>query len=628
MCGIAGLLSRRGEAHALQRMPLALNAMARRGPNDRGSQALRVPDGTLVLGHTRLSIIDLSAAGHQPMQSADARYIIVFNGEIYNYRELAGQLAAEGVTLRTQTDTEVLLAAWARWGTEALPRLIGMFAFAVFDRNENSLTCVRDAFGIKPLFYACEGKNFLFASDIPALKTLKEDAPALDWQSAYDYLAHGEYDASAASFIDGVRQLQPGHLLRLTSGDPTPRVTRWWSPSIAPLSTLTFADAASALREKFLASVRLHLRSDVALGAALSGGLDSSAIVCAMRYLEPDAPIHTFSFIARGSPLSEEHWVDLIGTRLHATTHKIEVAPEELVRDLDDLIATQGEPFGSTSIYAQYRVFRLAKEQGITVTLDGQGADELLAGYQGYPGQRIRSLIEEGHYAKAASFLRHWTRWPGRSLGQGAKALAGQYTGGWAYDCLRQISGSRLRPAWLRGAILDEHGVKTRFPPHRAQGETPGRRVAAELADAISQRGLPALLRHGDRNSMRFSVESRVPFLTPALADFLLTLPEHFLISSQGETKCILRAALRGIVPDEILKRRDKVGFATPELQWLRQMAPAVREWLREDTGLPFLDQPRILAEFDAMIAGRRPFSWQAWRWINFTRWYNRHMAS
>jgi asparagine synthase (glutamine-hydrolysing) len=185
-----------------------------------------------------------------------------------------------------------------------------------------------------------------------------------------------------------------------------------------------------------------------------------------------------------------------------------------------------------------------------------------------------------------------------------------------------------LRPAWLRGAILDEHGVKTRFPPHRAQGEAPGRRVAAELADAISQRGLPALLRHGDRNSMRFSVESRVPFLTPTLADFLLTLPEDFLISPEGETKCILRAALRGIVPDEILKRRDKVGFATPELQWLRQMAPEVREWLREDTGLPFLDQPRILAEFDAMIAGRRPFSWQAWRWINFTRWYNRHMVA
>lgn len=628
MCGIAGLLSPQGAEHALQRMPRALQAMARRGPDDRGSQTLTMPGRTLVLGHTRLSIIDLSPAGHQPMQSADARYVIVFNGEIYNYRELAVQLSQEGVVFRTETDTEVLLAAWARWGSGALARLVGMFAFAIFDRNENSLTCVRDAFGIKPLFYAHEGASFLFASDLPALKALKVEAPRLNLQCAYDYLAHGEYDASAASFIEGVHQLQPGHLLRLNFGTATPLIERWWSPKILPESTLSFDDAAAALREKFLASVRLQLRSDVALGAALSGGLDSSAIVSAMRHLEPDAPIHAFSFVARGSPLSEERWVDLIGARIGAHVHKVEVASGELARDLDDLIDTQGEPFGSTSIYAQYRVFKLARERGITVTLDGQGADELLAGYQGYPGHRIRSLLDHRHYAEAASFMRNWAKWPGRNSLQGAKALAAQFADGWLYDGLREISGARRRPVWLNDDILEEQGVQLRFPPHRATLAASGRRVVAELADAISQRGLPALLRHGDRNSMRFSVESRVPFLTTDLADFLLTLPEHYLLSPGGETKRILRRALRGIVPDEILDRRDKVGFVTPELTWLREMAPQVRGWLREDTGLPFLNQTEITNQFDAMIAGRRPFSWQAWRWINFTRWYNRHMAA
>ena len=346
-----------------------------------------------------------------------------------------------------------------------------------------------------------------------------------------------------------------------------------------------------------------------------------------MRHLEPDAPIHTFSFIASGSSVSEEQWVDSMNSHVGAISHKVSIAPAELAADLDDMIATQGEPFGSTSIYAQYRVFKLAREHGITVTLDGQGADELCGGYVGYPGPRIRSLLDEGRWLDAAAFLLRWKEWPGRAGLDGLKAAVAEFTNDAAYQALRRLNGAKACPSWLDGNLLADAGVALRFPRELPPQTGPGRRLVAELARSLHGVGLPALLRHGDRNSMRFSVESRVPFLTTTLADFMLTLPEEYLVSPLGETKHLLRKAMRGLVPDEILDRRDKIGFATPEQAWLMQMAPQVREWLRYPLGLPFFRQDEVLKAFDEVVAGRRPFSWQVWRWINFTRWYARQFA-
>lgn len=628
MCGIAGAFWDRRHAPSTDRLARALSTLTHRGPDATGQEVIELTSGWLQLGHTRLSIIDLSSSGNQPMRSADGRYLLTYNGEIYNYQELRAELEQEGKRFHTSSDTEVLLAAWTHWGPAALSRLVGMFAFAIFDQVNNTLDCARDAFGIKPLYYAHEGKDFLFASEPKALTALRRERPQLNWQQAYDYLAHGDYDASESSFAQGMRQIQPGHWLSLQLGDGSVRHTRWWTPHVTPVAQLSLSDATEVVREKFLNSLRLHLRSDVPLGTALSGGIDSSAIVCGMRHLEPDAQIHTFSFIAQGSESSEEHWVDLVNRHVGSIAHKVVAGPAELARDLDALIAAQGEPFGSTSIYAQYRVFQLAGECGITVTLDGQGADELLAGYHGYVGQRMHSLLDQHKYGAARRFLREWSTGPGRGLLAGLKATVAECTSGHLYDLLRQLHGAPLAPAWLRMDVLRDAGVKVAFPAHAAAQALPGRRVIAELADALTRRGLPALLRHGDRNAMRFSVESRVPFLTTDLADFLLTLPEHYLIAANGETKSVLRAALRGIVPDAILDRRDKIGFATPERQWLEQIAPQAREWLREETGLPFLDQRKVLEAFDAMMSGQRAFSWQAWRWINFIRWYNRHMKA
>jgi asparagine synthase (glutamine-hydrolysing) len=580
--------------------------------------------GSVLLGHARLSVIDLSEAAHQPMHTGDGRLSIIFNGEIYNYLELRAELEKCGMQFTTRSDTEVLLAAWAVWGADALPQLIGMFAFVLVDRERQLLVAARDGFGVKPLYYARDRDGFRFASELPALRALRPGGNPLNWQRAYDYLVHGEYDFGDATFFEGVRSLPPGNMLTLPlRPGADPQLQEWWSPRPVHSVHVPFEEAADQLRTRILNNVRMHLRSDVPLGAALSGGLDSSAIVCAMRHLEPDADIHTFSFIATGAAVSEEYWVDRVNQHVGARAHKVAVTPAELAADLDDMIAAQGEPFGSTSIYAQYRVFRLARENGMTVTLDGQGADELLGGYNAYPGQRVRTLVEQGRPAAAWSFLRAWARWPGRSLVQGLKRVAGAYSEGQLHRFLRRLDGLDNVPDWIRPGPLRESGVSLAVPLQHNLFDQPKRRMMGSLAASLRYRGLPALLRHGDRNSMRFSIESRVPFLTCQLADFTLGLPEEYLVSMQGESKHLLRAAMRGIVPDEVLNRKDKIGFATPEKDWLLGMANTVRQWLAEEVKVPFLDQQRLLISFDQVVAGRRPYTWQVWRWINFIRWYN-----
>lgn len=623
MCGIVGGFWKKPEQGLEGRLETALLAMRHRGPDDKGFELTQFSGGVVALGHTRLSIIDLTAGGHQPMCSTDGRYALVFNGEIYNYRELRLELQSSGIRFHTGSDTEVLLHAWATWGQTCLHKLQGMFAFVIHDRQAETLTCARDAFGIKPFFYSFEPGRFAFASELPALMSIKPGRPLVDWQRSYDYLVNADYDSQPRTFVEGILHLPPAHwiIVNLRTGTMN-SPTAWWQPQVRDALPVSFNQAVEAVREQFLDNIRLHLRSDVPLGAALSGGIDSSAVVCAMRHVDRVSPIHTFSYIAAGSQLSEEKWVDEVNAHVGATPHKLVASGEELARDLDDMIRVQGEPFGSTSIYAQYRVFQKAKEAGITVTLDGQGADEMLAGYNGYPGLRLKSLIERGQFLQALHFAHNWSQWPGRSQHRAWMHLMQLMIPGSLNEMAKRAIGRETVPAWLNKHVLREAGVVLKEFMHPMIREGHGRRVVERLRSSLLSRGLPELLRHADRNSMRFSVESRVPFLTLPMAELLLGLPEEFLISPQGETKSVFRAAMRGIVPDSILDRKDKIGFATPEREWLASIAPQLREWLRVSEDIPFLNSVCLLQSFDEVMAGKRPFSWQVWRWVNFCRWY------
>lgn len=616
MCGIAGSWARHGDSAAGARLRTGLDAIRHRGPDDYGTFAWVDPaTATRVdLGLVRLAVLDLSSAGHQPMTLSDNRFTLVFNGEITNYIEIRDELIGRGESFASDSDTEVLLKAWATWGVATLDLLEGMFAFAVLDAAERTLTLARDPFGIKPLFYIRDAERFAFNSELRGLLAAAVPQPRLDWQTAVDYLQWSVVDHTERTFIEGVVQLAPAHYMVLdTATGELADPVRYWEPTVARSFDGSYQDATDTVRELFLDSVRRNLRSDVPLGIALSGGIDSSAIVGAVRHLEPDIPIQTFSYIAPGFAQSEHEWIATVAEALGATSHTVEAGAEDLAHDLDDLIMTEGEPFGSTSIYAQYRVFRLAKERGVVVTLDGQGGDEVFAGYSGYPAPRMRSLIETGHWLAASRFAKSWGDWPGRDRRSMLVEAAGQFVP-------QKFRGRVIRQApapILDLARIGERGVDLRFPLSLDE-PVYGRRLASHLRTALTRVGLPSLLRNGDRNSMRFSIESRVPFLDRTMTEFVLGLPEEWLVGPDGTSKRILRDAVRGLIPDAIVDRRDKVGFATPERGWLKALAqaPADRE---HPVGL--LSDGRDGSMTGGLQESELWGSGSHWRLINLRRW-------
>lgn len=625
MSGIAGgFFANKNELDS--KLHDAIEKLKHRGNTGAYLKEFLTPFGTLGIALIQLQLNkeEYKEASTQPVENEN--YELFFTGTIFNYQQLLTQLQSEGVSNGAEitTDAAALLAAWQQWGLSCLTKLKGMFAFALLDKQGNKLTLVRDAFGIAPLYYSVEQKGFAFASEPQAVLPLLNAKPSLNLQAAYDYLAHGSYDANENTFFAGVKRLPSAHYLEvdLTTGQASQPI-RWWQPSIVENKNWTFEQATQAVREKFLENIQLSYTEKAAIAAALSGGIDSSAVVCAIRHLYPQAPIKTFSFIAEGSDVNEEEWVDKVNEFTGAQPHKITACAQQLAKDLEAMIQAQGEPFGSTSVYAQYSVFALAKQQGLAITLDGQGADEMLAGYSGYPGQRLKSLIEKGRLFTAWQFLTNWAKWPGRSKSLALKYLAAELTSGKLYEFLRKLDGrATATPSWLNLEELNAKGINIEKPRSKPAQIQAGRRVIAELASALSQNGLNHLLRHGERNAMGFGLQSRVPFLTIDLVELLLSMPEEYLISNQGETKHVFRAAMRGIVPDEVLDRKDKIGFATPEEDWIIELAPQLRSWLAEDTGLTFINQQEMLKEFDAVIAKQKPFSWQIWRWVNFVKWY------
>ena len=636
MCGIAGYLARDGEPAGREIARAMVASLAHRGPDDHGVLAFQdgrvfrgrewPAEGTLpqaLLTHRRLSILDLAETGWQPMSTPDGRWHIVFNGEIYNYLELRAELAALGHRFRGGSDTEVLLAALAEWGTAVLPRLVGMFAFALLDARERTVTLARDFFGIKPLYYAPLAGALAFASEIKTLLEVPGVGRQANPRRVFEYLRFGLGDHGGETLLAGVRQVPAAHLMVVPLDRPeAARVERWWSLRPEPLPGLSFAGAAEQLRELFLDSVRLHLRSDVPVGAALSGGVDSAAIVMAMRHLEPGLEIHTFSYVADDPALSEERWVDVVAEAAGAVRHKVSPRPDDPAAELARLMEVQDEPFGSTSIYAQNRVFRLAAEAGIKVMLDGQGADEMLGGYPNFRGARVGSLLRQGKWLQAARFVRSAARLPGSSAGQLASVGAGLLLPRPLQALAARAAGQGAVPSWLRTGWLREHGVALELPTRPY-----GRDVLhARLRQAMFETSLPMLLRYEDRNSMAYSVESRVPFLTPQLAGFLASLPEEYLVGPDGTTKRVFREAMRGIVPDVVLDRRDKIGFATPEKQWLTSLDGWVEGVLggRTAARVPVLDAGECLRGWRQARGGGGRMDVPVWRWVNLVRWAER----
>ncbi|HEV1994949.1 MAG TPA: asparagine synthase (glutamine-hydrolyzing), partial [Candidatus Acidoferrum sp.] len=437
MCGILGSILGNTGSPDPGRFNLALGLLEHRGPDRRSflvvngsgthrlfgslDSTLEPAGGQIVLGFCRLAILDLSSAGDQPMTSPDGLLHIVFNGEIFNYLEIREELVQLGWRFRSQSDTEVLLAAYQQWGADCLGKLLGMFAFAVADMKRRVLFLARDHLGIKPLYYTfASGKGaFSFASQVAALLKVSSLPPVAQSGALGDYLLRGHIDHTQATLFRGVEQVLPGHYLEIGMDQTLPAAqVRYWSAPAGGRSELSASEATEQFRGHLEDSVRLHLRSDVPVASALSGGMDSSSIVSLMRKLQPpDTPIHTFTFVTRGCPgfdpaWDEEKWADIVGQSARAVMHKVRVDPHQLPQDCERFLLLQDGPFGSPVVWVQQKIFQAAHAAGFRAMMSGQGADELVAGYRRHIAARLASLLRQGRMGKYLRLLRAGNRQP------------------------------------------------------------------------------------------------------------------------------------------------------------------------------------------------------------------------
>lgn len=639
MCGIAALIRPTG-LPVTEALAAMIRAVDHRGPDGQSLQAFsfRVdagllqpsPEGLAGLAHARLAILDLSNDAAQPMEDANQRLWITFNGEIYNHVELRVELELRGHSFRSRSDTEVLVACWAEWGAGCLDRLNGIFAFAILDTWEGRLWAVRDRFGVKPLYWwiGPDG-TFALASEIKQFTTLPGWRARLHGQRTYDFLAWNLIDHTEFTMFQDVRQLRGGELLRLdvrlgTRGGP-PIIDRWYG--LQPDENAG-ALAASAAADRFLSifrdAVGIELQADVDVGSCLSGGLDSSSLICIAAALRGQATgaagQHTFSARSDVAAYDEGRYIAAAIEGKRIIAHEVFPALGGLFKLLPQLIWHQDEPFGTTSAYAQWHVFALARAAGIKVVLDGQGADEVLGGYHGFFGPRLADLLRRGRWLSLVAEFNALGQLHGIPTAQSFARMSDALLPDTVRQTLRRWIGKpSANVSWLNSARLDA----TTQDPFETQGARQPTVRALSTAQILST-NLPMLLHCEDRNSMAHGVEARVPFLDHRLVEFALGLSDEHKVSG-GITKRVLRDAMRGIVPAAILERRDKLGFVTPEEQWVRACPALFRRHLvdavEQSRGIL---RPTLVQDFEAMLNGRRRFDFRWWRAICFGAWMER----
>ena len=362
MCGFYGFVSKKFE-YSKDELKDISNLIYHRGPDAHNSTKDYIGKNYVYLDHNRLSIIDLSENGTQPFESEDKNFVLVFNGEIYNFHEIREKLKKKNIKFKTKTDTEVLLSAWIMWGEDCLKELRGMFSFSILDRNEQRIILVRDNFGMKPLYYYKDKNNFFFASEIICILKLLKKKTGININKAYDYLIYGNHDDSKETFFMNIFQLRPGELLSMDLNTNFIEKKKWWNPKTDLIPNISFDAAKIKIRDVFLESINKHLISDVKIGIALSGGIDSSAIACAIKHLYPEKKINLLSFISENQKDNEIYWIEKIEKYLGEKSIKISQSNANLSQAIDELIELQGEPFSDTTILAEYLIFKEAKKK-------------------------------------------------------------------------------------------------------------------------------------------------------------------------------------------------------------------------------------------------------------------------
>lgn len=576
-------------------------------------------------GHRRLSILDLSPAGHQPMLYEPAHLAITYNGEVYNYLEVKAELESLGHSFKTKSDTEVILQAWAQWGPKCLDKFNGMFAFVMLDYQKKALYAVRDRFGVKPLYYRDAGDYIVFSSEIKQIRAFKDYTADLNGNIVRQFFASGAVDQSEETFDVQIKQLRGGHYIHvdLSGNEPTSSIHQWYAlkPKVWEGN---FDTAAEELRNLLTDSVKLRLRSDVTVGSCLSGGLDSSSIVCIaadlLRKQGDFAGQETVTACYDNARYDEWGFAQEVIKKTNAHPHRTFPSFSQLKNEVESFLWHQDEPTGSTSQFSQWAVFKATHEAGLKVMIDGQGADEQLAGYGGNDLPYYTGLLHKAHlyslYDEARNYKKNNGTFPYGFLLGALQIRFGKIVENVLPQRLRISKPSNI--AWL-----NYNGNANLYNTHAHS-------LQQNLLRQVFHEPLPALLRYEDRNSMAWSVESRTPFMDYRLLEFTLGLPERY-VYRHGVRKYILRKAMHNILPPAIENRKDKMGFVTPEELWLKGEG---KDWFMERIAFAcrqfkeFITVDALNGYVGDIISGKEEFTFVPWRIAAFGIWYESVMSN
>jgi asparagine synthase (glutamine-hydrolysing) len=612
MCGISGIINFNGKAADETQIRLMMKTMKHRGPDD---------DGTFIeqnigLGFVRLSILDLNISGHQPMFDQSGRYVIVFNGEIYNYIEIREILKAKGYSFKSATDTEVLLNSYIEWGQNCLDNLNGMFAFTIYDREAKTLFIARDHFGIKPFYYYIDNDRFIFASEIPPILSVLENKPSPNLQSVFDFLAFNRTDQTENTFFEGIKKLQHGNscLIHTTEkgANSLKNIKRWYNLAERVKNAEGFK-SPEEYRAMFSSAVGLQLRSDVPVGVSLSGGLDSSSLTSVLLKDYNKEDLHTFSAVyGKGQTGDESEFVNEYKPLLKNMSFTTPTG-ESLFKDKEDFVRAHGEPIPSPRPYSQFKVMELARKN-VVVTLDGQGADEQLGGYHYFFGLYFKELLRKGQLfslvSEAASYMKNH------------KSLYGLKS--FIYFLLPENLKIKTRVAekgYIDKDFLKQYGTNNAVTTNIYGSNS----LNQSFLDHFEFK-LEHLLKWEDINGMWFSLESRVPFLDYRLVEKTLALQPNQVIH-KGTTKYILREALKGTLPEKIRARKDKIGFDNPADDWFR--AIPYQNLLKDifENGYFFkegiIDREITKKRYQLHLDGKINIHLEIWKWIHLNMWYD-----
>lgn len=604
MCGICGIINFSDSEVLSSDIKSMMTSIKHRGPDDEGIFI----ENNVGLGFVRLSIIDLSQSGHQPMLSEDENYVIIFNGEIYNYIELRQELKNLGYSFRTNSDTEVLLKSYIEWKDNCLNKFNGMWSFVIYNRKNKEIFASVDRFGIKPFYYFVNNKMFIFGSEIKAiLKILGKPSP--DYENIFDYLIYNRTDHKDGTFFKEISKLKHGHNIKIKKNSVF--LTKWYDLRLNLKEPFKDPDE---YRETLSSAISLRLRSDVPLGVCLSGGLDSSSVVSTI--LKENIILNSFSAIYGQGKSGDETSYIFEYKDSPLVMHFTSPSANTFITDLEYFLAAHEEPVPTTSPYAQFKVMQLASKH-VSVTLDGQGADEQLAGYHYFFGQHFKDLLLSTRLLELFSEQLNYYRIH-KSM-YGFKIL------------LFYLLPQRLRESirinenrFLADDFISEYRSKSTIDQLLYNSKS----LNDSLLNHFEYK-LEHLLKWEDRNSMFFSIEARVPFLDYRLVEKSLSLPSHDIIR-KGNTKYILRQAMKGIVPEQIRLRSDKIGFSTPQEEWFKDelFKSFIYDILNSQSfkSRGIFDSSTAIKSFRNHLEGKVNISKEIWKWVNTELWFRKYI--